>query len=469
MKKLNFLIILFVLLAGLSVVKTVHADAVTDAVNYLKAKQDATGQITGGSFGDSSPWAAIAFSVAGKDVSQIATQSGQTLQDYLLNNHPTLSSPATDWEKWILAITAAGFNPYDFGGINYVGTLESSTYYNSNQIGATGSVNDDWFGVLTLISSGVSSSDPVLIHSLDFILNHQNSDGGYGYSITAGSDGDDTAAAIQGLIAAENYGVSVFDIDPNVDLDNVIKKAEAYLLSTQDKTNGGFLADTNPLTTGPDSDSTTWALMALNVLGSQVSAQVNAARAWLLLRQSQSDGGFTACDQWDSTYTSCVHYGSNSTTTAHAIIGLSGKGWILKIFDASNIAPAPILTPTPTVTPSDTPIPTPTDSSSSSTSATLTPTPTVTPVPTSTPTPTATPTVLAQADNSSSNNVQPTSGTQVSPTPEATVLGAKAPIVLSANANKNTNNPIFVILFTGFGLFFTFTYFIRMFIMGERK
>ncbi len=348
----------------------VYADAKTDAaigkgINYLGTQLNgATGQITGGSTGDASPWAAVAFSANGIDLSTVKTSThAPSVITYLQNNHPTTSSSVTEWEKWTLAIVASGQNPYSFGGINYVTTLQSAPYYNNHQIGDPTTENDDWFGVMALVSSGVATSDAELTDSLSFILAHQNADGGFGYSTTAGSDGNDTAAAIQALVAAKNYGVV------NGLLDTGLNKAKTYLLSTQDKS-GGFLYDTNPWTTTPDSDSTTWALMALNVLAMQNSDETGNARTWLLSQQSPTDGGFTACNQWDPTTFACTGYASNSTTTAHALIGLSGKGWIIQSFNTSSqtssattpspsvVSPTPSSTPTPTVVLTVTPMPT---------------------------------------------------------------------------------------------------------------
>lgn len=413
MKVKSLIIFLALFVFNMCSLKT-YADTKTESaigkgMSYLGTQLNgATGQITGGSTGDASPWAAIAFSANGIDPSTVKTSTyAPSLITYLQSNHPTISSAATEWEKWILAITASGQNPYNFGGINYVNTLESPTYYNNHQIGDTTTENDDWFGVIALISSGIATSDAELTDSVSFILSHQNLDGGFGYSITAGSDGNDTAAAIQALVAAKNYGVV------NVLLDTAISKAKTYLLNTQDKS-GGFLYDTNPWTTVPDSDSTTWALMALNVLALQNSDQTTNARTWLLSQQSTTDGGFTACNQWDPTTFACTGYASNSTTTAHALIGLSGKGWVIHIFNTASQAPtvtiAPASTVVPTIIPTPTTVPT----------VIVTPTPTSIPTLTPTPTPTIIPTVVANAVAVS---------TTVTPTPQdiptSAVLGAK--------------------------------------------
>lgn len=334
MKNFKTLIITILVIILLSLnAQIATADATIDnGINYLKLKQGSSGKITGGSTGDASPWAAIAFGANGVDINTVKNPTA-SLKDYLLNNHPTNSSSVNEWEKWILAITATGFNPYNFGGVDYVTILKSAPYYNNNQIGDTAGVNDDWFGVMALISSGVNSSDTALNDTLSFIISHQHSDGGWGYAVDVDSDSNDTAASIQALVAAKNYGLT------NPNLDNAINNAKTYLLSTQDPKTGGFLYDKMPWTTAPDSDSTTWALMALNVLGMKDSNEGNSARTWLLSQQSNSDGGFLAFDWGLSTYA------SNSTTTSHALIALVGKGWIVRIFTPpSTIVPSELST-----------------------------------------------------------------------------------------------------------------------------
>lgn len=450
MKIKLLLISLLLFVVTLCPLHKVYADSSTQTsikkgINYLGTELNgATGQIQGGSTADASPWAAIAFSANDIDPSTVKTSTNApSLIDYLQTNHPTMSTAATEWEKWILAISAAGLNPYSFGGTNYVSTLESSSYYNSNQIGNSTSVTDDWFGVMALIASGIDKTNSELTDSLSFILSHQNSDGGFGYAATAGSDGNDTAAAIQALVDAQNYGVS------NASLSAAITNSKTYILKTQDKS-GGFLYDLNPWTTAPDSDSTTWAIMALNALGLQNTDTWNNAATWLISQQSATDGGFTSCDQWDPNTYVCTGYGSNSTTTSHALIGLTGKGWVVKFFDASNITPTPTVsvtsidTPstTPAVTATPAPTPTPTPILTSSGVALFTPTQTVIPIPTVVYTP-ADQKIADVADTPTSN-----------PTPTTTqeVLGVQT---TGGNKNGSPSNGqmALAITFLGIGIF----------------
>ncbi|MFH0864394.1 MAG: prenyltransferase/squalene oxidase repeat-containing protein [Candidatus Gottesmanbacteria bacterium] len=362
-------------------VRIALADAVIDnGLNFLKSKQDATGKITNG-FSSPSQWSAIAFmanNINPADV-KISTNSS-SLRDFLLNDKPGDNSSATDWESRILAIVAIGDDPTNFNGVNYVQKLES--FYNNQQIGDITSLNEDFFGLLALISCGVSSDLQVKKDTLNFIITHQASDGGFSWSpdttcAYCGTTIDMTAAAIQSLQAAKDNDLT------NDGLDNAILLARDYLLVHQNA-DGGF-----PGWSGTsDSDTTSWGLMALNVLGLGNSDQAINARNWLITNQ-QTDGGFLT---WS---------GEDTTTTAQSIIALLGKSWILNIF-----TPSASPSPTPSVEPSPSPTPTPTP----------TPSPTSTPSPSPSPTPTPTPS--ADPSPSPSSSSTPTSSSVPSPSPQ---------------------------------------------------
>lgn len=444
MKKILSLFISFCLLSVTAAVA--HADAVTDnALNYLKSKQGATGQITAGSFSDASPWAGIAFGAYGITLDSVKNPT-VSLADYLATNQPATTSAAFEWEKSILAIVAGGFNPYDFGGIDYVTTLKSAPYYNANQIGDTSGVNDDWFGVMALVAGKVDVSDPALNDAVAFIIANQNSDGGWGYAPGVDSDSNDTAAAIQGLVAAKDYGVS------SANLDGAITQAKVYLLSLQD-VSGGFLYDTMPWTTDPDSNSTSWALMALNVLGMKDSSEGTAARSWLISQQSAVDGGFTALDWGTFTFV------SNSSITADSLVALSGKGWVVKIFDPAAVA---TLSATPTVTPSPTVTPTPTSSNNSPTS-TPTPTPTSQPVAETTLASLLSSPLVIQETEQEENIID-----ELSITPSPSVLGVADENEQNASEN-NTKGILIARIFAGLGVIFIFIYLAKPFIIRRFK
>ncbi len=397
----------------LSFITPAHADAVIDnGINYLKQKQVPSGQIDGGGFSDASPWSAIAFEIRDIHIEDVKNSS-VSLKDFFVNNVP---GDAYTLATRILVIVAAGDDPTNFGGNNYVQKLES--FHHDSQIDNICILNDDLFGLLALISAGNSSDQNIKQDTLNFIIDHQAIDGGFSYSAPSttcpdwGTDPDTTSAAIQVLQAAKTNGLT------NPKLDDSISMAKEYLLDDQDA-GGGFLAFGSP-----SSDTTGWALMALNVLGMQDSEQAAKARTWLASQQSQPEGGF-------------LSYGTlNSTTTAHALIALSGSGWFYR--PSIPVPTISVVSPTPT--------PTPTTSSSSSNSSTPTPTPTNTTTPT-----------LQVKNKTTSDLVSDSSFEDPQPTPAPEVLGqstqeVKPDIDKKQLLIKNLTSGFLPLLF-GFGLY----------------
>ena len=123
-----------------------------------------------------------------------------------------------------------------------------------------------------------------------------------------------TGAAIQALVAAKQNNLTDSNLDSSID------RAKNYLLVNQ-STDGGF-----GYYGSSDTDTTGWVLMAFNVLDMNDSTASAQTKNWLITQQSGTDGGFLAYNYGLSSYV------SNSTTTAQALIGLSGKSWILKNF-----------------------------------------------------------------------------------------------------------------------------------------
>src|SRR3989344_4145306 len=204
------LVIVFLLLPTTNYQRIyIHADSVTDnALNFLKSKQDSSGKITTG-FSAPSQWSTIAFAINGIDVATVKS-SEKSLRDFLLTDIPSEPSSATDFENRILAIVAQGDDPTNFGGMNYVQKLES--FYNNGQIGDTCSLNDDIFGLLSLIASGNTSTLQVKQDTLDFLISKQDLDGGFSFSAPGCSwystSADITGAAIQALQAAKDIGLT---------------------------------------------------------------------------------------------------------------------------------------------------------------------------------------------------------------------------------------------------------------------
>jgi hypothetical protein len=194
-------------------------------INYLKAQTP-------------DPWITMALVATGEtdlDLSHLKEVSGNL---------------ATDYEKTILALTAVGENPKTFGNIDFVAKLES--FYQNNQIGSPDLLNDDFWGILALVSAGENLSSQIIQDSKNFILTKQNSDNGWGYAISGQSDTNDTAVAIMVLLE-----VGTKANDP------VITKAIDYLKTSQNN-DGGF-----PYLPGGESDSgsDSWVISAIYKLG----------------------------------------------------------------------------------------------------------------------------------------------------------------------------------------------------------
>ena len=163
---------------------------------------------------------------------------------------------ANDVAKAILALVAAGQNPYDYQSQNYVGWLLN--YFQNNQIGSSELLNDDFWGILALRAAGEPVDSAVITAAKSFIIQHQNQDGGWSWAPASPnrgepaspSDTNDTAAAIMALREAGQGNDSP-----------VIQSAVSYLQDAQNE-DGGF-----PFTNGEsDAGSDAWVIIALNKL-----------------------------------------------------------------------------------------------------------------------------------------------------------------------------------------------------------
>lgn len=222
------------------------ADAeVADALNYLRDEQNTDGSI--GSFVDSA-WIAMAIAAAGENPHDWQV-GGNSIIDYLAANAGDASS-STDYSRMILAITASGEDPTDFGGSDFVSLLEGTYDDVTQQIGDAASLNDDAFGVMALVAAGHSQSSQIVADSVSFILASQNGDGGWGYTVGSDSDVDMTSAVTMALMAAGELASSA-----------PIISALAYIKSTQ-QDSGGFLSWGS---TNAETDS--WAINGLVACG----------------------------------------------------------------------------------------------------------------------------------------------------------------------------------------------------------
>ncbi|MDP2720945.1 MAG: prenyltransferase/squalene oxidase repeat-containing protein [bacterium] len=236
-----------------------YSTNINSLVDYLKANQDASGKIVG--FGGETSWTIMGLSAVGIDPSAVEN-SGNSFVDFLAANPPA-ETATTGWERDLLAVAAAGENPFTFGGRNYTSKVES--FYDGAQIGSTTTLNDDIFGILSLISAGPSANQEIISDSIDFLIANQNSDGGWSWQVGGSSDSNDTAVAIQALKAANNKGFT------NAGLSNASDTGVSYLLSLQ-QPDGGWEYQSG---FGTDAASTAWVVQALISEDSAVTAGLN--------------------------------------------------------------------------------------------------------------------------------------------------------------------------------------------------
>ncbi len=301
-------------LPALAAVNQGAQSAATAGIQYLAGQQQNDGSISG--FSGVSDWSVEAVEAGGQKALTF-THGGASLLDFLKTDTPAPTAPATAIERKIIAVAAAGASITDFGGVNYDARLTSQ--HTGGQIGDSTLLNDDIFGIIAIDAAHATQLQSMAQDGLDYLLAHQAANGGFSYTTDTcawcGSDNNDTAAALVAIYAAEHLGL--VPSNPAMNLTAAKTSALTYLLSTQ-STDGGFNYDGfSP----SDGSSTAWSLMALNTIGSAVSAQALLARNWLIQNQN-SDGGFS--------YGAYGYTDSDTSTTAHAVIALLGSTWLLR-------------------------------------------------------------------------------------------------------------------------------------------
>jgi len=288
---------------------------IASALDYLRNSQTTQGDIGGFT---TSAWVTMAIAAEGEDPHNWKVGSNPSIVDYLEAHASDVNvSMAMDVERVILAIVAAGENPANFGGIDFVDALK--TLYDDGQIGDVSLLNDDFWGVMALVSAGESLSSEIIANSVGFIKNNQNDDGGWSWAVNQSSDVDDTACAVMALIAAGEGPGS-----------NAITNGLNYIKSQQ-ADNGGFLSWG---ATNPSTDS--WAIDAIVAAGQNPTSSYwtknnNTSIDDLLGFQNTTGGSFP---DWQGKASPWV--------TSYAIPALLGKSYPVKMSIQPHIADWPL-------------------------------------------------------------------------------------------------------------------------------
>ncbi len=280
------------------------------ALDYLRGQQT-----TNGGIGDSE-WTVMAITAAGEDpYNWRKSSSSDSIVDYLKTTGNNLEL-ATDIEKYILAIVAAGENPTAFNSHNHLADLKNE--FDGTQIGDVNLLNDDFWGIIALISAGVNSNEDIISDTLSHIKLNQQTDGGWGCYSGMGTDTDDTAAAIMALITAGE--------DPSSD---TITKGFEFIKSNQNP-DGGF--GSGSFGTESNAGSTAWALNAIYAAGDDPTSfhwTVNDRNPIdFLLPLQRDDGGF----DWKPDV-------AGIGFTEEVVVALLGKYYPVKVLEESSQHP----------------------------------------------------------------------------------------------------------------------------------
>ncbi|HUR86801.1 MAG TPA: prenyltransferase/squalene oxidase repeat-containing protein [Solirubrobacteraceae bacterium] len=218
-------------------------------------------------------WAVIGLRAAGRDPNRVR-RNGRSPVDHIVRGIARIRGIG-DIERTILALSAAGRSPRSVGGRDLVRELVRKRRRNGSFAGL---VNQTAFAILALRAAGRPASDRTIRAAAGWLAAQHNADGGFNFAGRGGRSGiDDTAAALQGLVAAGKRRTQT------------VKRAVAFLAARQNA-DGGL-----PLTPGGDSNaqSTAWAIQGF-VAGGRDPARVRrggAASPLAYLRSLQGASG----------------------------------------------------------------------------------------------------------------------------------------------------------------------------------
>ncbi len=315
------------------------------ALRYLKSVQHSDG-----GFGENESsfaktcWVIMAL-VSAKQNPYKWVKDGNSSVDYLKHEiRRQIDKMGTaDLARTILTVIAIGKDPRNFTGIDLVSKLKEKIKPNG-QIGDH--IYTTIWGIIALKACGVDVSK-----SVEWLKMHQNSDGGFGWTVGAKSDYDDTAAAIVALIEG--------GVPRN---SSVIKRALDFLKTGQNE-DGGFRYFGN---SASNSASDAWAIWGIIASGQNPTEwkknNVSVVEHLLSLQAEKGYFKYTKYQVSNPCY-----------MTACAIMALLGKyppvypsGYVNLTIPTPAPKPTPTAVPTPAkpkptaVTPAITPVAVPT-------------------------------------------------------------------------------------------------------------
>jgi energy-coupling factor transport system substrate-specific component len=199
-----------------------------------------------------SAWVAIGLAAAGRDPLSLR-RGGHTVLDALRGEAASLHGVG-DLERTILALHACGAPLGSLpGGDPFARLLRARS-----PDGSFGHLaNLTSFAVLALRAAGYPAASGPVRSARGWLLRQQERDGGFGFATRgAGSDVDDTAAAVEALVAAGARGSAA------------VGRAAAFLARAQNL-DGGLPQQAGGLS---NAQSSAWAIQALSAAGRDVAS-----------------------------------------------------------------------------------------------------------------------------------------------------------------------------------------------------
>ncbi|NJD60412.1 MAG: hypothetical protein C3F13_09220 [Anaerolineales bacterium] len=307
---------------GFAQVAPSQTDVIQAGLTYLQSQQQSDGGITGFSEvsdPDTTARSVMAFIAARQTLTDVLSTDSLSMLDYLANQAISYTHDITGSlfpgraGVLLTAVSLAGGDPSDFGGMDLAGELEANYHsdagtYSTDAKGgfSSGEASDlsQAWSILGLSLAGRTTPAT----ATDYLIRSQAVDGSWG-----AGDPDTTALAVTALLASRN-------LDSQAD---AIQKAIAYFHASQAPSGGWKPAwDTDPL----NADSTGWIIQALVTAGEDVRGQ-----SWSMQQANPLDA-LLSLHKPDGSIGGSY---ANTYSTAEAIIGLSG-------IPLSNLVAAPV-------------------------------------------------------------------------------------------------------------------------------
>ncbi len=254
--------------------------AVDKTLRWLHAQQNTDGGFGNpGSDAEITCGVVLAFAAAYEDARTVQ-ESGNSPLDYLAGQVGTYTNSAEGTSRIILAVVAGNQDPRDFGGGNLITILDG--HYASSTGRYLGTSSDGIAAQALALMALEVSFESVPANAVTWLKNQQNGDGGWGPFPGQPSDTEDTALALQALVAVGESPGSQTIID-----------GVNYLRGRQTG-DAGFTASASASL--PDAASTSQAIQALLAAGENLlsSKWMRCARTPFdaLLNFQTGDGSF---------------------------------------------------------------------------------------------------------------------------------------------------------------------------------